>query len=185
MSSPMGGTGPSRSFESRVNRVADARETDGVRKEVSVLPDWKREVSRKLGIPIAMLFGAIAVLAVRIAQYHINGVALLSDAPDTTMAVEAGVVILLSVIVMLMMPATSAFAKLGYLVGVAICLVTMHNAVHIVPEAFSLAFSSEWSNQITAMTQPNSVLFRGESIPLLPEIAQTQDRTKPTVLRLN
>ncbi|MEO0918705.1 MAG: hypothetical protein AAFY31_17295, partial [Pseudomonadota bacterium] len=138
----MSDTGPARSFHSRVNRVADARAPHDERKpEVSVLPDWKRDVARRLSPLIALVTGMGAVLAVRIAQFHINGSALVSDDPGMTMAIEAGVALLLSVIVMLLMPFQSALTKLGYLAGIAIALVAMHNAVHTVPLVFSLLFS--------------------------------------------
>ncbi|MGR3515418.1 MAG: hypothetical protein ACU0GG_21855 [Paracoccaceae bacterium] len=187
MSSPMGDAGPARSFESRLNRVADARAPHEANKpEVSVLPDWKQDVAHKFGLPIALVFGAMAVFAVRLAQFHINGTALVSSTPDMTMAIEAGVVILLSVIVMLMMPMQSALVKLGYLVGVGVGLVAMHNAVHMVPAVFSLAFSQGWTESVVAVTEPNSIYFLGESIVVAPElVAEDEAPVKPTVLRLD
>lgn len=186
MSSPMGNAGPARSFESRVNRVAGARAPhEASKQEVSVLPDWKREVLGKLSLPFAILAGAIAVFAVRLAQFHINGTALVSNTPEMTMAVEAGVVILLSVIVMLMMPSKTALVKLGYLAGITVGLVAMHNAVHNAPALFSLAFSPGWTAEVLAATEPNSLYFRGESIAVIPEIAADEESVMPTVLRLN
>lgn len=187
MSSPMGDAGPARSFQSRLNRVADARGPhEAEMPEVSVLPNWKREVAIKLSVPIALLSGVVAVLAVRLAQFHINGVALVSSTPEMTMATEAGVAVLLSVIVMLMMPFKSALVKIAYLTGIAIGLVTMHNAVHSVPALFSLAFSDQWTSEVIAATEPNTVYFLGESTPLIPEIAGgDKEPVKPTILRLN
>ncbi|MEO1537145.1 MAG: hypothetical protein AAFR73_05385 [Pseudomonadota bacterium] len=152
---------------------------------VSVLPDWKKDVAAKVSVPFALLLGIVVIFFVRLAQFHINGNALITSAPDKTMAIEAGVALLLSVIVMLMMPTTSALAKLGYLVGLGIGLVFMHNAVHSMPTVFSLAFSSEWTESVVAMTEPSSVLFRGESIPIVLPTTGEEENVKPTVLRLN
>lgn len=186
MSSPMGDTGPARSFESRLNRVADARAPYvESAPEVSVLPDWKRDVTQRLSPLTALIAGMFAVFAVRLAQYHINGTALVSSDPSLTMAVEAGVVILLSVIVMLLIPFKSAFTKLGYLAGIAIALVGMHNAVHAVPPIFSLLFSQSWTADVIAVTEPNSLYVRGDTIVLaLPE-SKNAEKTMPTVLRMN
>lgn len=187
MSSPMGNAGPARSFQSRLNRVADARAPhEANQPDVSVLPNWKRDVAAKLSVPIALLTGTLAVFAVRLGQFHINGVTMISSTPEMTMAIEAGVVILLSVIVMLMMPSKSALVKLAYLAGIAIGLVAMHNAVHTAPPVFSLFFSDQWTTEVLAATEPNSIYFRGQSIPILPELTASEaEPVKPTVLRLN
>ena len=187
MSSPMGGAGPARSFQSRLNRVADARGPhDGASTKVSVLPNWKRDLLRKFSLPLAILAGALAVLAVRLGQFHINGVALVSNSPEMTMSIEAGVAVLLSVIVLLLMPFTSVLVKLGYLIGLALGLVAMHNAVHAAPGLFSLGFSPAWTTEVLAATEPNTLYVLGQSIDVIPEMPEKEpEPIKPTILRLN
>jgi len=186
MSSPMGDAGPARSFKSRLNRVEDVRAPhEAAKPEVSVLPDWKRDVARKLSLPFAIFAGAAAVFAVRLAQFHINGVALVSGTPEMTMAIEAGVALLLSVIVLLMMPLQSALVKIGFLAGLAIGLVAMHNAVHGAPWAFSLAFSSAWTSEVIAATEPKSLYVLGNSFVMPENMGRETEPVKPTILRLN
>ena len=185
MSSPMGDTGPSRSFQSRLNRVENARGPFDANSDVSVLPDWKRDVAAKAAAPFALVLGFCAVLAVRLGQFHINGSALISATPDQTMAIEAGIVLLFSVLFMLLMPHTRALVKVSYLAGVVVAILGMHNLVHGAKPVFSLAFSPAWSEMVVASTEPNSLLFRGQSIPLMPEIEEKKETVKPTILRLN
>ena len=63
---------------------------EAAKPEVSVLPNWKENVSGKAGMAIAILIGLLAVILVRIASYHHVGIAMVSDTPDFTLAIEAG-----------------------------------------------------------------------------------------------
>lgn len=186
MGSAMGDSGPTGSPDSQLDSVAGTRPPHvEARPPVSVLPDWKRDLARKFSPLTALITGMIAVLAVRFAQFHINGTALVSADPELTMAIEAGVAILLSVIVMLMMPFQAVLTKLGYLAGMAIAIVGMHNAVHAAPPVFSLLFSQEWTDQVIAATAPSSIYMRGDTILLALPVSESKEKKMPTVLRLN
>ena len=181
MSSPVGDTGPARSFESRLNRVEDARapHEDG-KPEVSVLPDWRRDVAANSGILVAVLIGLLAVLAVRVGLFHFTGTAMLSDTPDITLVLEAGAASILAVAVLMFFPFNGLKFKLVELAAVAVMITAMHNLVHTVPGVFSLAFSPEWTANVLAQTEPKSILLRGEVIPLT-----TEEKVLPIVRRMN
>lgn len=184
MGSPMGQAGADRSFKSRVNRVeAAGAPYEEARSQVSVLPDWKRDVAQKLELPMAFLLGAIAVLVVRLILFHQNGTALISASPDRTMAVEASAAIVLCIVTFLVLPFRGLPSLLAHFTGVAATVVLMHNAVHSAPAVFSLAFSPAWTEEVIAATEEKSIYFRGESIPIAPP--SSAEKKMPTVLRLN
>lgn len=184
MSSPMGQAGTDRSFKSRVNRVeAAGAPYEQSRAQVSVLPDWKREVAQKLELPMAFLLGAIAVFAVRLLLFHQNGTALISATPDRTMAVEASAAIVLCIVAFLVLPFRGLSSLLAHFTGVAATIVLMHNVVHGAPAVFSLAFSPTWTEEVLATTEAKSIYFRGETIPIAPP--SSAEKKMPTVLRLN
>lgn len=187
MSSPMGDAGPARSFQSRLNRVERARAPYEARKpEVSVLPDWKRDLARKSGIPVAVLCGILSVLAVRIVAFHTTGTAMISPTPDLTMALEMAASIALGLLVLAILPFKGFATKIAQVAGVAVTITAMHNAVHAAPGVFSLLFSPQWTAEVTAATQPNSILLRGEVIPLTaPLEEEAEEKVMPTILRLN
>jgi hypothetical protein len=180
----MGQAGADRSFKSRVNRVeAAGAPYEQARGQVSVLPDWKREVAQKLELPMAFLLGAIAVLVVRLLLFHQNGTALISATPDRTMAVEASAAIVLCIVAFLVLPFRGLPGLLAQFAGVAATVVLMHNAVHSAPGIFSIAFSPTWTDEVIAATEEKSIYFRGETIPIAPP--SSAEKKMPTVLRLN
>ena len=66
--------------------------------------------------------------------------------------------------------------------GVVLMASMMHNAVHSVPGAFSLAFSPEWTAQVLQETEPNSLYLRGEVIPFTPKEEVAEDPEPEKVL---
>ncbi len=177
MSSPMGNAGPAQSFRSRVNRF-ETDETGGV--EVSVLPDWRHDVWMKCGVPIAALLAVVSVLAVRIGLYRYTGTAMLGEDPNLIMATETGASLILAAFLLLFFPFSGFGYKLVQIAVVAVAITGMHNVVHSVPGLFSKMFSPEWTAQVLESTEPNSVLFQGETIVL-----KKEKKVVPTVLRLS
>lgn len=173
--------GPNAGFQDRLNRVAQVRAPiEAEKPEVSVLPDWKKDVADKAGFLVAILIGVVAVFLVRIGAYHMTGTALISDTPDQTLAVETGGALALSVVLLLLTRYRSLIFIPITAVGVVLMTVAMHNAVHSAPGLFSLAFSPDWTAKVTETTEPQSLYFRGEVIQLKPK----QEKAAPTVLRL-
>ena len=186
MSSPIGDM-PARSFQSRINRVADVRAPyEEGKSEVSVLPDWKRDVAGKSGVPVAITVSVLMVVLVRVVKFHTTGVAMISDTPDITMATEVGAALLLSLLIFVRLPYAGVGYKLVQIVGVFGAITLMHNAVHYSPSISSLIFSQQWVEKVIAETEPNSVYFRGETTVItLPEQAESKEKVLPKVLRLN
>ena len=182
MSSPAGGA-PNLRFLSRLNRVADARAPfEEGKKPVNVLPDWKRDVAARSGLPVALLVGMLAVLLVRIGEYHYIGMAMITETPNFTIVMETACATMLSFLLFLFLPFKGIRYRLAQVAGVVVAISMMHNAVHAAPSLFSLVFSPDWTARVTAATEPNTVYFRGEVIPL--EFASQEEKVLPRVLRL-
>ena len=179
MSGPM--AGPNQGFQDRLNRVAEIRAPyEAAKPEVSVLPDWKKDVAAKSGFLIAPLIGVLAVLLVRIGAFHTTGVAMVSDTPDATLAIEVGGAALISAAILLLTRYKWMTTMPVALAGIAVMAVFMHNSVHSMPSLYSLAFSTNWTEQVIEATEPKSVYFRGEVIPL----SAPDEKKAPTIRRL-
>lgn len=168
MSSPQG-TAPNEHFKARLDRVADARgPADAARPQIDVLPDWRDAVSGKTGVLVAFLVGALSVFAVRIAAFHYHGIAMVSDTPDLTLAMETTAALILGFLVLRFTAHRGAKFYFAQFVGVVLMATMMHNLVHVAPKTFSLAFSPEWTARVQQATELNSVYVRGTAIPLSP-----------------
>lgn len=186
MSSPIGSAGPDRSFQSRLNRVAKARAPFEIdTPDIAVLPDWKRDVFSKSGMPLAFLIGVVSVFVVRLGLYHYSGNAMVTETPDKTLAIEVSAALILSLLLFLSLPFKGISYKLAQLAGVAVMIVAMHNTVHGAPALYSLLFSPDWTAKVTTATDPASLWVRGEVIPLVPPPAEEEETVMPKVLRLN
>jgi hypothetical protein len=165
MSSPQSTT-PNAGFQSRLDRVAERRAPhDAARPQIDVLPDWRENARGPAGIAAAVLTGILAVVIVRLARFHIMGVALVSESPDVTLAVEMGASLLLSFLIFLFLPWKGIQYRFLQFGGVALMTLTMHNIVHSSPGLFRLAFSPDWTDRVLAQTEPGSMYVRGHSIP--------------------
>ena len=166
MSSPQSAT-PNAGFQDRLNRVAERRAPhEAARPQIDVLPDWKENARGPAGIAAALLAGILAVVIVRLARFHVMGVALVSDSPDITLAVEMGASLLLSFLIFLFLPWKGIQYRFLQFGGVALMTLTMHNIVHSSPGLFRLAFSPDWTDRVLAQTEPGSMYVRGHSIPV-------------------
>lgn len=157
------------------------RPRGGVHPHVDLLPNWKWEIAARSGWLVALAVGAICVFVVRIFQFHYTGEAMISDNPLLTTAVEAGAAIVLSFLAFLLVPYRGAKYVLLLVIGVGLSITAMHNTVHSAPWAYSLMFSSAWTDEVIETTKPKSLLVLGDVIELAPE----KKKAKPTVLRLN
>ncbi len=157
------------------------RPRGGVHPHVDLLPNWKFEIAARSGWIVALVFGALSVLFVRIFQFHYSGEAMISDNPMLTTAVEAGAAVVLSFLAFLLVPYRGAKYVLLLIVGVGLSVTAMHNTVHTTPWAYSLMFSPEWTAEVIETTKPKSLLVLGDVIELGPE----KKKAMPTVLRLN
>lgn len=175
MSSPQSAT-PNAGFQDRLNRVAERRAPhEAERPEIEVLPDWKENARGPAGILAAILVGILAVVIVRIARFHVMGVALVSDSPDLTLAIEMAASLLLSFMIFLLLPWKGIQYRFLQFAGVALMALTMHNMVHSAPGLFRLAFSPEWTDRVLAETEPSSMYVRGHSVPFAGKIKEEEE----------
>lgn len=182
MSSPQSAT-PNAGFQDRLNRVAERRAPhEAERPEIEVLPDWRENAHGPAGIAAAIVTGILAVVIVRIARFHVMGVALVSDSPDMTLAIEAAASLLLSFMIFLLLPWKGIQYRFLQFAGVALTALTMHNAVHSAPGLFRLAFSPEWTDRVLAQTEPGSMYVRGHSVPFAGKIKEEEPEPEAPAL---
>jgi hypothetical protein len=175
--------GPNEDFHERLNRVAEVRPAHGA-VEVSVLPNWKATFVGPAGIALAILVGMLAVIGARAGFYHLTGAAMLGENPNLMMAMEAAAALVLSFVVFLFFPYKGAMYNFLQFLGVVVMISMMHNLVHKVPGAFSLAFSPEWTTVVTTVTEPNSFFVKGQSVPFVkPPEAAPVEKKLPTIRR--
>ena len=172
-------SGPDEKFQNRVNRVGDG---SSARAQVNILPDWRAPFIIPLGILLAVLTGMASVVVVRVGFFHVTGSALISNSPNVTMGIETLTALFASLLFFYVFPFRGAQYNFFQFLGVIFMISMMHNIVHKVPGPFSLAFSPEWTQIVTTVTEPNSFYLRGQSIPFVPE--PEVEKTLPKVRRL-
>lgn len=160
-------------FHDRLNRVAERRAPIEAEKPViDVLPDWRENASGPAGIAAAIVTGIVAVVIVRLIRFHFTGVALVSESPDLTLAVETAAALFLSFALFSLMPWKGIQYRFLQFAGIALMALSMHNMVHSAPGLFRLAFSPDWTDRVLAETEPSSMYLRGQSMPFAGKIRE-------------
>ncbi len=186
---------PIRSFQSRLNRVAEARAPlDASSTEVSALPDWKRHLIEPFRALCAILVGGLAVFVARAARHHIFGGTFGGADPNMALLIDAGLALVLAVLICFALNFRSAMSMVGQFVGVAAMVLGMHNAAHFAPGAFSTVYSPAWTQEIVAASEPGSVLLRDTFVNLASgtdedtaedaEEGVSEEPVKPRIIRL-
>ncbi len=169
MSSPPSGT-PNSNFQNRLNRVADARNPGGqVKPPVPVIPDWKENFKYPASIVGAALVGMMAVFVARYVRFHLMGGTLAGEDADITMLIDGGIGAACGFLLFAMLRFNGAEYKAAQTFGIAAGVMVMHNFVHYAPGVFNVVFSEAWTEDVIAYTEPNSILFRGNSFLLYEE----------------
>lgn len=184
------------SFKSRLNRVEAARAPyEESKTHVDVLPDWKRHFRLPVAIFSAVVIGALAVLAVRFGRMQYMGGGFAGENPDVTMAIDIGAAFTIAFVLFLISRMSGLFTAVGHLVGVFVMVGFMHNVAHKSPDAFSSIFSTPWTAEIAAASEPGSLYFRGDYITVMPEAEEVveaevvieeepEEEALPRVIRL-
>ncbi len=181
MSSPPSAT-PNGDFQARLNRVADARAPiDANKVDVPVIPDWKENFKYPAAIVGAALVGMLAVLISRYVRFQLLGGSLAGEDADITMMIDGCIAAACSFALFGMMRFSGPEFKAAQSVGIAIVILCMHNLVHAMPSVFKVAFSQEWTENVVAYTEPNSILFRGISFALSEPASEAA--ASPTIRR--
>ena len=181
MSSPSTGA-PDNSFHDRLNRVAEVREPlERDKPVINILPDRKAAMIGPIGIGLAILVGMFSVIAVRIAFFHATGAAMIGDNPSMMMVIETVAAMIASFLIFFALPFKGPQFNFLQFLGVVIMISMMHNLVHKAPGIFGLAFSPEWTQAVTTVTEPNSFFVRGQSVLFM--TPEKKEKTLPPVRR--
>lgn len=133
------------------------------RRAAAGLPSIRGTVGIPASIVFAFLLGMLAVLITRYARYSMTGSTLTGEDADITMAIDAGLALAIGFVLKLLFRLTGKVQETAKTLGVFAMICAMHNLVHSWPGAFEIAFSPEWVTEVIETTEPNSILFRGES----------------------
>ena len=181
MSSPPSST-PNNDFRARLDRVAEARApAEAAKPVVSPIPDWKENIKYPAAIMGAAFAGMLGVFVARYVRFQMMGGSLAGDDPDITMLIDGAIAAGCSFVVFSILRFSGSTFKAAQTFGIAAMVCIMHNFVHAAPGLFSKVFSPEWTDEVIAYTEPNSILFRGASFVLYEPEAEIAK--KPTVRR--
>ena len=186
-------SGPNASFQDRLGRVAERNAPrEAAKPHVDVLPDWRENIRTPMGFAIAVAIGVATVLLVRIVRFHVFGGTLIGDNADLTMAIDFVAAAALSIGLFSLTSYKGFPFVLAQICGVVLMMTTMQNMVHKAPSVFNLAFSSDWTDDVIATTEPGTLLVRGYSMALsenAEEVAEADVEPEkpalPTVRRMN
>ncbi|QMU57212.1 MAG: hypothetical protein GKR98_02730 [Boseongicola sp.] len=164
------------SFQDRLNRVAERRAPiEAARPQVDVLPDWKQNVRYPSGLIGAAVLGMAAVFIARFARAHLMDGGLEGFDADITMVIDGVVAGLCSFLLFGLLRFEGKEFKAAQTFGIIAMICMMHNFVHSAPRVFSLLFSAEWTEEVIARSEPNSIYFRGNYFVLSPEQEVAED----------
>ncbi|MEL7093335.1 MAG: hypothetical protein AAFN94_16525 [Pseudomonadota bacterium] len=175
-------------FGERLSRLA---ETHTIRVETQTqqaaakqgrTPQWLRNLGYPASIVGACLLGILAVALSRYCMFHITGVPDPNGDPDMTMIVDGALAFAIAFVLRMMFWMTDKVHLIAKTVGIWIALITMHNLVHDFPAVWSAAFSPEWVEITTRMTEPRTLYFRGLSFELAGMLsAESSAPAKPEI----
>lgn len=181
MSSPPSGS-PNGEFQARLERMAEARAPiDAAKPVVSPIPDWKENIKYPAAMVGAFLVGMLAVFVARYVRFQMMGGSLAGEDPDITMLIDGAIGGACSFLLFAVLRFEGAAYKTAQTFGIFAMICVMHNFVHGAPGLFNKLFSEDWTNEVIAYTEPNSILFRGASFVLFEP--ENEVASKPTIRR--
>lgn len=161
-----------RGFQSRLNRVAERRAPfEAAKPDVELLPDWKANFKRPVNLATAVLIGMLAVLAARVARFHLMGGLTSGEFTNVTVVFDGGIALVFSLLMLRILKSNDRAFKSALAGGVVAMVVLMHNFVHAAPGVFGLLFSKEWSNNVIAYSEPGSIYVVSTYMAVMPSDA--------------
>lgn len=136
------------------------------KRAASPLPSLRDTIGYPASIVGAVLIGMLAVLVTRWARHMLLGGSLIGEDADIMMAIDGGVALAFGLVMKWLFRLSGKLQETARTVGILAMIGVMHNLVHILPGAFEMAFSPEWVTAVIESTEPQSILFRGESFVL-------------------
>lgn len=162
-------------FQARLERMGAAQHvrppeperTPGTKvKRKEARPEWVENVAYTGSFVGAFFLGLLSILIARYVQFHMMGVPDPNGDADMQMMVDAGVAFMVVWFFRMLFDMKSHQHIVCKTAGLWVALCTMHNLVHLYPNVWATVFSQEWVNMTRAMSEPNSILFRGMSFTL-------------------
>ncbi|MEL7166178.1 MAG: hypothetical protein AAGL96_11970 [Pseudomonadota bacterium] len=178
-------------FEERLNRLAQSH---GVRAEAQIeqaaanrgrTPEWVRNLRYPGSVVGACALGILSVALSRYCMFHINGVPDPNGDPDMTMIVDGALAFAIAFVLRMAFLMTDKVHLISKTVGIWIALTTMHNLVHDFPDLWSAAFSPEWVEITTYMTEPRTLYIRGFSFELSGMLSSSADEPAKPEIKIN
>jgi hypothetical protein len=114
-----------------------------------------------LSIVVCFALGIAANALATWLRFRLDGLPDPAADPDVNMAVQLMAGFCIAMVVAHLLRLRSGELTLAKSLGVVVGMLTLHNAVHVWPEAFKAAFSPLWVGQVIAQTEPQSLLWRG------------------------
>lgn len=164
-------------FHERLNRISsgDTLNTDEALVPAEAMRRFaKRKRSRtgqmlgNLFYPISLVLacglGMLAVFASRWVRHVMVGLDNPEMDADIMLAMDFGMAAMVAFALRMMFRLESKAHMTAKTIGIAVMIATMHNGVHAYPELAAVIFSQEWVDQVTELTEPNSLLIRGVTV---------------------
>lgn len=151
------------------------------------VPDWMRNMVYPGSIVGALVVGILTVVVSRYAMFHIHGAPDPNADPDMTMLMDGGLALAIAFVLRSALHLKAKEHLAAKTVGIWVGLTCMHNLVHAYPAMWAAAFSPEWVEQTTTITEPRSLYVRGFTFHLGEQettpndaVADADDASVPT-----
>lgn len=156
-------------FQQRLNRIKN-REQLGLAQGYTEEKANRRSASSKIGaaltyplsLILAAALGILAVIAVRLAFFHLAGATPAEQITAKEIALTVGLGFAGAFVAAQMLGLSARLQTLLLISGVAMAITGFHNLFHWAPTAMAAAFSPEYASTITAMAGPNTAQLAGE-----------------------
>ncbi len=164
-------------FHTRIKRIKDPKNTyyvDGEtgtfipkrvnKQQIKQAVKKRQEKATFGGAVLAMLLGALALMVARYVRWNYLAIDEGSTAADTLMMMDFGMAAIAIFLLGGVIGQKSLTHMVAQVAGIAVMLVTMHNLIWLLPEEFAQVYGQDYVNQVQAVTAPQSIYLRGETI---------------------
>ena len=138
-------------------------------------PEWVSNLGYPGSLLAAGIIGLFTVVMSRYAMFHINGVPGEDADADITMLMDGALAAAIAFVIRNALNMNCKEHLAFKAAGIWIALTCMHNLVHAYPKVWEIAFSPEWVQYTTELTEPKSIYISGMSFL----IGGEQDDTSP------
>ncbi|WP_299684670.1 hypothetical protein [uncultured Tateyamaria sp.] len=148
-------------------------------------PEWVTNLGYPASIVGACFLGLLAVVLARYCMFHINGAPDPGADADLTMIIDGALAFGIAFVLRMAFYMSDKVHLAAKTVGIWIALTCMHNLVHDYPDLWAAAFSEDWVERTTEMTEPRSFYFRGYSFEFSGAIAAEPAATDKPEIKIN